>query len=173
MHLEGSCRCGAVRFSLEAYAPVPYLHCYCSICRKTSGGGGYAINLGGWADSLKVQGEEAITIFNAVIDGEESPAARRFCSRCGAALWVWDPNWPELVHPFASAIDTPLPEPPERLHIMLESKPAWVRVETTDQDVCYETYPPESLEDWHRRHGLLERDQRSDGGGPPRKLNRK
>jgi hypothetical protein len=32
----------------------------------------------------------------------------RFCSVCGSALWVWDPRWPERVHPFASAIDTDL-----------------------------------------------------------------
>ena len=128
MHLEGSCHCGAVRFSLEAYAPVPYLRCYCSICRKTGGGGGFAINLGGWADSLAVQGEKAITVFHAKIDGEESSAERRFCSRCGSALWVWDPRWPKFVHPFASAIDTPLPYPQDLAHIMLDSVPAWIEV---------------------------------------------
>lgn len=158
MNLEGSCHCGAVRFSLEAYAPVPYLRCYCSICRKTAGGGGCAINLGGWAESLSVEGEAAITVFHAVIDGEQSPAERRFCSRCGSALWVWDPRWPELVHPFASAIDTPLPEPPEQVHIMLRSKPDWVRIRAADADLLHEDYPSESLEDWHRRHGLLDGD---------------
>lgn len=55
MHLEGSCHCGAVQFSLEAYAPVPYLRCYCSVCRKTAGGGGFGINLGGRANSLVVR----------------------------------------------------------------------------------------------------------------------
>lgn len=158
MRLEGSCHCGAVRFELEAYAPVPYLRCYCSICRKTAGGGGFAINLGGRANSLRVQGEAAITVFHAVIDSDESPAERRFCSRCGSALWVWDPHWPELVHPFASAIDTPLPEPPERVHIMLDSKPAWVRIDGGEDDRRHQTYPAESLEDWHRRHGLLDGD---------------
>ena len=37
MQLYGSCYCGAVRFSVEADAPVPYMRCYCSICRKTAG----------------------------------------------------------------------------------------------------------------------------------------
>lgn len=156
MHLDGSCHCGAVRFSFEAHAPVPYLRCYCSICRKTAGGGGFAINLGGRAKSLTVQGGEAITVFRALIDGEESPAERRFCSHCGSALWVWDPRWPDLVHPFASAIDTPLPEPPEQVHIMLGAKPGWVWTDGSGGDPRYETYPPESLEDWHRRHGLLD-----------------
>lgn len=158
MYLEGSCACGAVHFSLEAYAPVPYLRCYCSICRKTAGGGGFSINLGGRADSLKVKGEEAVTVFQATIDGRISPAERRFCTRCGSALWAWDPRWPELVHPFASAIDTPLPEPPEQIHIMLGSKPGWVRVEGAGTEECFDEYPSESLEDWHRRHGLLSAD---------------
>jgi len=86
MHLDGSCACGAVRFSVQAYAPVPYMRCYCSICRKTAGGGGFSINLGARADSLQVQGEDEITVFNATIDGVKSPAERRFCARCGSAL---------------------------------------------------------------------------------------
>jgi hypothetical protein len=156
MRLEGSCHCGAVRFSVEAYAPVPYMRCYCSVCRKTAGGGGYAINLGAWAATLTVHGEDAITVFHAVIDGEESPAERRFCARCGSALWAWDPRWPELVHPFAGAIDTPLPQAPEQVHIMLDSKAGWVRLDAAEGDPRHATYPEESLEDWHRRHGLLD-----------------
>lgn len=156
MKLEGSCYCGAVRFSVEAYAPVPYLRCYCSICRKTAGTAGHAINLGAKADTLRVTGEEHITMFHAVIDGEQSPGERRFCSKCGTALWVSDPRWPELVHPFAGAIDTPLPEAPQAVHMMLDSKAGWARVDVRPGDVRCAEYPDESLEDWHRRHGLLE-----------------
>ena len=47
MRLEGSCRCGAVRFSVDSHTPYPYQRCYCSICRKSAGGGGYAINIMG------------------------------------------------------------------------------------------------------------------------------
>ena len=46
MKLNGSCHCQAVRFTVDAASPCPYMRCYCSICRKTAGGGGYAINLG-------------------------------------------------------------------------------------------------------------------------------
>ncbi len=156
MQLDGSCYCGAVRFRAAAYAPVPYLRCYCSICRKTGGGGGYAVNLGAQAETLEIEGADAISVFHATIDGEPSPAVRRFCSCCGSALWVWDPRWPDLIHPFASAIDTPLPEPPEQVHIMLASKANWVRVDAGQGEPCYETYPPRSLEEWHRDHGLLD-----------------
>ena len=47
MKLEGSCHCGAVHFTVESHTPYPFLRCYCSICRKTAGGGGYAINIMG------------------------------------------------------------------------------------------------------------------------------
>src|SRR3546814_2581266 len=42
MQLTGSCHCGAVRFTVDSVNPYPYQRCYCSICRKTQGGGGYA-----------------------------------------------------------------------------------------------------------------------------------
>lgn len=155
MQLEGSCYCGAVQFRVKAYAPVPYMRCYCSVCRKTAGGGGYAINLGARADTLEIEGEENISMFHAVLDGVTSNGERRFCSKCGSALWVFDPSWPDLVHPFASAIDTPLPQAPESEHIMLDSKANWTCVEAGPHDGQREGYPPESLEDWHKRHGLL------------------
>ncbi len=157
MRLEGSCHCGAVRFALNAGSPAPYLRCYCSICRKTAGGGGYAINLGGDAASLEVSGEEHLSVYRARTrsHGEPSAARRHFCRHCGSALWVFDPRWPDLVHPFASAIDTPLPTPPERVHIMLGSKAGWVEVPAPGPgDSCFEAYPEESLAEWHARHGL-------------------
>ncbi len=124
----------------------------------STGGGGYAINLGGRTESLVIKGEEAIGVFHAVIDGEQSPTERRFCSRCGSALWVWDPRWPGLVHPFASAIDTPLPEAHEAVHIILGSRANWVRVDEVKGDDYHELYAPQSLEEWHQRHHLLNGD---------------
>jgi hypothetical protein len=156
MLLEGSCHCGAVKFSVEAYAPVPFLRCYCSICRKTAGGGGYAINLGAKSATLKVKGAKNITCFHAKVDDVERTGERRFCSRCGSALWVYSPEWPDLVHPFASCIDTPLPAPPENVHMMLGSKANWVAVEGKKGDKRFREYPPQSLEEWHRAHGLLD-----------------
>ncbi|MBW6392102.1 GFA family protein [Billgrantia antri] len=155
MHLQGSCHCGAVTFELESPHPYPYQRCYCSICRKTAGGGGYAINLGGRYDTLRVAGEEHISVYHALIDGEPSSGERHFCSRCGSALWVFDPSWPTLVHPFASAIDTPLPIPPERVHLLLDSKADWVEPDVKPHDKCFDRYPQESLAEWHERLGLV------------------
>ena len=47
MKLAGSCHCGAVKFTVVSHTPYPFMRCYCSICRKTGGGGGYAINIMG------------------------------------------------------------------------------------------------------------------------------
>ena len=158
MQINGSCHCGKVRFDLECPHPYPFNLCYCSICRKTAGGGGFAINLGGIADSLRVTGKRYLKVYQARIgvgdDVQPSPAERRFCRVCGSALWVWDPRWPELIHPFASAIDTPLPVPPERVHLMLGSKAPWVEVAAGAKDQTHDAYPQESIAEWHRRRGL-------------------
>jgi hypothetical protein len=164
MQLKGSCHCGSVRFTLHSRHPYPFNLCYCSICRKTAGGGGYAINLGGDYQTLNVEGKEHLSVYRAKIwdsktgDRQESPAQRNFCKNCGSALWVWDPRWPDLVHPFASAIDTELPIPPERTHMMLGAKAGWIEVQAGPKDQEFDSYPKESLAEWHRRLGLEDPD---------------
>lgn len=158
MQLKGSCHCRKVRFTVTADEPYPFNRCYCSICRKTAGSGGYAVNLGAWYNTLNVEGEEFISIYRARIEdpdtGEsmQSEGERSFCSNCGSQLWVFDPRWPELVHPHASAIDTPLPVPPEHTHMMMAHKPEWVEVKPGASDRTFDEYPDESLAEWHRRH---------------------
>ena len=156
MTLKGSCRCGAVRFSVESHTPYPYQLCYCSICRKV--GGGFSINIMGMDPTLRIEGEEHTAMFHAPIteDGEThpGPAERHFCTRCGTMLWVWDESWPDLVHPFAACIDTALPEPPERVHLMLDFRPAWVPFSPGPKDQCFGRYPEQSIEEWHRERGL-------------------
>jgi hypothetical protein len=164
VQLEGSCHCGGVRFTVRAPHPRPYMHCYCSICRKTAGGGGYAINLGTDAATLQVQGREHVRVYHARIQNpgdaraEVSPGERHFCGTCGSALWVFDPRWPGLVHPFASAVDTPLPKAPSRTHIMLDFRAPWVPLHLGPGDAQFPRYPEESLAAWHRRQGLEEQD---------------
>ncbi len=159
MQLKGSCHCGKVQFELTSHHPYPFNLCYCTICRKTAGGGGYAINLGGVADSLHVKGSAHVQIYQARLSDttgrkEKSAARRHFCRHCGSPLWVWDPRWPALIHPFASAVDTPLPTPPERVHLMLGSKAAWVQPSMGEHDQAYEAYPDEAIADWHQRLNL-------------------
>ncbi len=159
MKLEGSCHCGAVRFRVNSKTPYPYNWCYCSICRKTAGGGGYAINIMAEAASLEVEGEEHITVYRAAKNDREAYEAdglgfsrRHFCSRCGSALWVHNPTWPDLIHPFASAIDTALPSPPERYAIMTEHAAEWADIPAGA--TRFERYPDQGIEDWHKARDL-------------------
>ena len=160
MLLEGSCHCASIRFSVNSPHPYPFNYCYCTICRKTAGGGGFAINLGAENDSLKVEGESFVSVYQAMITGaqsgkfEQSPCQRNFCRLCSAALWVWDPRWPELIHPFASAIDTELPLAPEHTHLMLDFKAPWVEVKSGPVDTHCPLYPEESIAEWHQRLSL-------------------
>ncbi|CAI5524410.1 unnamed protein product [Closterium sp. Naga37s-1] len=255
MRLEGSCHCRAVTFSLESSSPCPYQLCYCSICRKVGGSGGFGINIGGDARTMQVQGEEHLATYRAKMRGDTGEvrahgdgrawwlrgregwgeckegttdnegkepdlqnqfyhhdpafpksiaavsklrstagadaskeeewrggcwseerrsgeaaagvrrgggverrlpdgAQRRFCRECGSHLWLYDPRWPDLIHPYASAIDSPLPPPPERTHLMLNSKPAWVQASVGPTDKSFQGYPEESLADWHKRTGV-------------------
>ena len=52
------------------------------------------------------------------------------------------------------AIDSELPIPPERVHLLLDSKANWVEVEAHDNDKCFAGYPEESIAEWHQRLGL-------------------
>src|SRR4051794_10840792 len=83
MLLEGSCQCGKVRFTVESETPYPFMNCYCSICRKLSGGP-YACNIMGRRDTLRVKGKKHLREYHARVrkPGERtyvSEAQRMFC----------------------------------------------------------------------------------------------
>ena len=162
MLLKGSCHCGAARFTVESRTPYPYMHCYCSICRKTAGGGGYAINIMGEAATLKVTGRKSFSVYRARIKDEKgrkilSPARRHFCRKCGSALWLADPRWKQWVYPFASAIDTPLPVPPRHEYVMLNYKAPWVEVPKRNRARYFREFSREAIINWHKRHSLYEK----------------
>ncbi|ELR02891.1 hypothetical protein GMDG_01113 [Pseudogymnoascus destructans 20631-21] len=77
---------------------------------------------------------------------------RSFCSNCSTMLWNYDAEWPELIHPFASAIDKELPVPEEMVCILEGSKPEWVRWPEGKKVVVKQYHL--SLENWHREKGL-------------------
>lgn len=165
MLLEGSCHCGAVSFTVESHTPYPYMWCYCSICRKTAGGGGYAINIMGQADTMKVAGEADIAVYRSSRNDREDyeddglgDSRRHFCRKCGSALWVFSPKWPDWIYPFASAIDTPLPVPRERVQIMLDHAAPWCEVPDGATDRHFPRYPDQGIEDWHKTRGLHGKD---------------
>jgi hypothetical protein len=160
MKLEGSCHCGSVGFSVASHTPYPFMRCYCSICRKTAGGGGYAINIMGDAPTLRVRGAKNVSVYRARLREKgskrstRSTARRHFCAKCGSALWAFDPQWPQWVYPFASAIDTPLPKAPEEVEMMLDYAAPWADIPGGKAHTHFGEYPKESIADWHKKRGL-------------------
>lgn len=76
MKLEGSCHCGRVSFTLDSTTPYPCMRCWCSIRRKTAGGGGLASNIMGAHESMRVEGEDGIAVHQVEFDGEQSDCRR-------------------------------------------------------------------------------------------------
>lgn len=66
-------------------------------------------------------------------------------------LWVWDKQWPELIHPFASCIDSELPPPEEMICVRGDSKPDWVRW-PEGKKKTYQAFGGDSIESWHKKH---------------------
>ncbi|CAG8973517.1 hypothetical protein HYALB_00002842 [Hymenoscyphus albidus] len=170
MTLEGSCQCGLVEFKLESHTPVPYQLCACSICRKCGGYGG-SVNLGGIASTLQItKGSDSIKYFpfpplshispptNTNTGSTQQPktgtSERNFCSECAIMLWLWDKTWLELIHPFASAIDTELPVVEEMVCVKADSKPAYVRWPEGKKSV-HENYGEDSIEGWYKKRELF------------------
>lgn len=161
MKLEGSCHCGAVTFSVESNTPYPFSRCYCSTCRKLNGGGGYTINIMAEAATLRVRGEEHITVYRSSLNDRDRYdsdgkgfSRRHFCRHCGTMLWNYNPLYEQWIYPFASCIDTPLPVAPEHRHTMLKHKVSWAEVPEGPGETRHEQYADVGIEDWHRQRGL-------------------
>jgi hypothetical protein len=144
---------------VHSHTPVPYQQCACSICRKIGGPSG-TINLGGVASTLQIlSGSTSIRKYYALKDHSDASnhdrfeSERNFCGLCGTMLWLYDKAFPKLIHPFASAIDADLTPPPNMVCIMADFKPKSARWPEGDKRV-YAEYLDESLEDWHKKHGL-------------------
>jgi hypothetical protein len=162
MKIQGSCYCKAVSYSAWTQTPYPYMRCYCSFCRKTGGSGGYGINIMAQADSLSVTGDHDMQYHHGMEHDPntdqliENENRRYFCRHCGSPLWSADPRWAQWIYPFAGSVDTPLPRPPEIVHIMLDFAAPWIEIPSGDNHRHFPRYPDESVQQWHERHGLLE-----------------
>jgi hypothetical protein len=149
--LEGSCECGGVKFSVSSSTPYPYRICYCRRCRKLAGAIGAAINVIADAATLRWEGELKPTRYET-----SSGPVTSFCPRCGSPLVLDMAAWPGLVYPFAAAVDTPLPEPPHRIHVRWMERLPWVPAIGSSDDPHFDDNTEESMVDWHTRMGLAE-----------------
>ena len=88
--LRGTCQCEGVEFSVEDVEPIG-INCYCTICRKISGGA-YAPTLSVDPAGFKiVRGQELLVKYNA------TPGFNRWhCSRCHSPIYGEAPGNKQL-----------------------------------------------------------------------------
>ena len=76
-------------FGVKSKTPHPYMWCYCSICRKTNGSGGYGINIAAERETLEfVKGEDKMKIYQANVGTKSKPKKRCPSSQLGANVKV-------------------------------------------------------------------------------------
>ncbi len=78
MH-DGSCLCGAVRFSVEGNLPAPSA-CHCSKCRKHTGH--YEAGTDVPRAAVTIEGEKNLTWYRS-----SDEVRRGFCAICGSSLF--------------------------------------------------------------------------------------
>jgi hypothetical protein len=157
MKLSGSCQCGKVSFTVDSETPVPFMYCFCSICRKT-GGGAFGCNIMGIRKTLKVRGKRHLRAYHARIREKGKPtrisaSERWFCAECGSHLYSTHDEWPTGVWPNVSVIDSRLPAAPDHVLLMLRYKPNWVPKSVLQGGARFPRYPNVSIAAWHEQHG--------------------
>ncbi len=97
MH-EGSCLCGAVRFTVEGELPAPD-GCHCVQCRKSSGH--YLVSSDVPRERVRIDGEAHVRWYRS-----SDKVRRGFCDHCGATLF-FDPLYRDWIGISMGAFDGP------------------------------------------------------------------
>ncbi len=117
--MEGSCWCGAVRFTVrEPFVRLSF--CHCTSCKRISGGVGTA-NGRSRTEWIEVQeGRDRLTTYQP-----DEGSAKTFCSVCGSNLFGG--GWPESEECSVrlSAIDDGLGDRRPELHTYVRSVASW------------------------------------------------
>ncbi|WP_417255134.1 GFA family protein [Celeribacter sp.] len=114
----GQCLCGAVKFRISGEFKSFFL-CHCSRCRKDSGSAHSANLFSSTAKLIWVSGEAKIKTFHLT----GSRHMKSFCSDCGSALPISQPEVGLLVVP-AGSLDSPIDIRPNA-HICCSSHADW------------------------------------------------
>ena len=137
MAMTGGCRCGKVRFRIEA-EPISSRACWCRDCQYWASGNA-TVNVVFPSQAFSVVGETADYV-SAADSG--SVMHRRFCPACGTPLFSQAEPRPHLVIVRGGALDEPARASPQAV-IWTASAPAWARI---DSDLpAFERGPPAAV----------------------------
>lgn len=98
--IEGKCRCGAVRYAIEADTLPPSYACHCHICQRYSGSA-FSQQVIVAEGQLTVSGP--IETFETVTDGRTS--VQRFCATCHTRLYNTNSRRPDVAVVRAGTLD--------------------------------------------------------------------
>lgn len=120
MAIAGGCLCGAVRFSIQADAPLGVRQCWCRVCQYLGAGSG-TVNA--------VFPKEAVTVSGPLIDyvrtaDSGSIMHRRFCAQCGTPVFSEAEPRPNQIIVRVGTLDEPELARPAAI-IWTKSAPDW------------------------------------------------
>ncbi|MFP6564558.1 MAG: GFA family protein [Myxococcota bacterium] len=117
---DGGCRCGAVRYRMNA-EPFVVAHCHCRDCQYSTGGGSAVVMIAP-RDGVEVtQGE---TTAYRVEAENGNFVTRSFCGTCGTPLFSDLSGNPALYGVKVGTLDDPSAVTPA-VHAWTVSAPAW------------------------------------------------
>jgi len=133
---RGSCNCGGVQFSLDTPISDVFV-CHCSICRKSTGGNGFAVSIVSNDDFSWLNGEELIANWHKPNHDWQS----NFCKKCGSAIPGMNDETAMYVP--VGLLDTGAENLTVKHHLFVGSKGSWEDIQ--DDGVQHEdNYCPEN-----------------------------
>lgn len=124
MAIEGGCRCGAVRYRVNADPIPPAYCCHCLVCQTWSGSAFTEQAVVAEAKIEVIAGEVEVYI-NTTESGARS--TQRLCGTCHTRLWNTNSARPDIAVIRAGTLDCS-PELSPRAHIWTKRKQPWIEI---------------------------------------------
>ena len=119
--IGGGCRCGAVRYRIDAEAMPPTYACHCTRC-QTSSGSAFAVQMPVKVEQLAVEGE-VISVALPTVSGAISTI--RHCPACLTRLYGIGSAFPAIAIVRAGTLDDSAGLIPA-IHIFTDTRQPWI-----------------------------------------------
>ena len=124
MAITGGCRCGAVRYTIDATEPMFTRHCWCRDCQYISAGAG-TVNVFFPSEAVIIEG--ALADYTSKADSGNT-MHRQFCGSCGTPLFTQSEARMHTVGVRAGTLDDTELGKPQAI-IWTASAPSWAAFE--------------------------------------------
>ncbi|WEK47278.1 MAG: GFA family protein [Candidatus Andeanibacterium colombiense] len=132
--IAGGCRCGAVRYRIDADTMPPVYACHCTRC-QTASGSAFAVQMPVRVEQLTVEGE-VISVALPTVNGAVSTI--RHCPVCLTRLYGTGSAFPAIAIVRAGTLDDSAGLSPA-MHLFTGTKQPWVAL--PDDVPAYENNP--------------------------------